>query len=201
MPSIKSIFQLISKANKVLSFGILLALLFLASTMSFAFGCSDNSSSVTQGMGLQVTTATHPNTQVKTETVTQSVPFTTSNENDPSLPQGQTQVKQAGVNGTELITYQVTYSNGVETSREKVSDSVTVQPVNQINSIGTYVPSPVSSSPDPSGGGYINSDGNYVPSPGSNPSGATARCNDGTYSYSQHRQGTCSHHGGVAEWL
>lgn len=33
------------------------------------------------------------------------------------------------------------------------------------------------------------------------PSGATALCRDGTYSYSQHRQGTCSHHGGVAEWL
>lgn len=28
--------------------------------------------------------------------------------------------------------------------------------------------------------------------------GATAKCNDGTYSYSQHHQGTCSHHGGVA---
>jgi hypothetical protein len=33
------------------------------------------------------------------------------------------------------------------------------------------------------------------------PPGATARCRDGTYSYSQHRSGTCSHHGGVAEWL
>jgi Protein of unknown function (DUF3761) len=33
------------------------------------------------------------------------------------------------------------------------------------------------------------------------PPGATARCRDGTYSYSQHHQGTCSHHGGVAEWL
>lgn len=28
--------------------------------------------------------------------------------------------------------------------------------------------------------------------------GATARCNDGTYSYAAHRQGACSHHGGVA---
>jgi len=36
---------------------------------------------------------------------------------------------------------------------------------------------------------------------GSAPPGATARCKDGTYSYSQHRQGTCSHHGGVAVWL
>ncbi|MGZ4358598.1 MAG: DUF3761 domain-containing protein [Gaiellaceae bacterium] len=33
------------------------------------------------------------------------------------------------------------------------------------------------------------------------PPGATARCRDGSYSYSQHRSGTCSHHGGVAEWL
>ncbi|MFL6283566.1 MAG: surface-adhesin E family protein [Pyrinomonadaceae bacterium] len=32
------------------------------------------------------------------------------------------------------------------------------------------------------------------------PAGATALCRDGTYSYSEHRQGTCSHHGGVAEW-
>jgi hypothetical protein len=28
-----------------------------------------------------------------------------------------------------------------------------------------------------------------------------ARCKDGTMSYSQHRSGTCSRHGGVAEWL
>lgn len=51
---------------------------------------------------------------------------------------------------------------------------------------------------------YTNSDGNLVHSPAfsdSVPSGATARCNDGTYSFSQHRQGTCSHHGGVAQWL
>ena len=33
------------------------------------------------------------------------------------------------------------------------------------------------------------------------PPGATALCRDGTYSYSKHRSGTCSHHGGVARWL
>jgi hypothetical protein len=32
-------------------------------------------------------------------------------------------------------------------------------------------------------------------------SGATAECRDGTYSYSAHRRGTCSHHGGVKRWL
>jgi hypothetical protein len=33
------------------------------------------------------------------------------------------------------------------------------------------------------------------------PTGATAKCKDGTYSKSQHHSGTCSKHGGVAEWL
>jgi hypothetical protein len=33
------------------------------------------------------------------------------------------------------------------------------------------------------------------------PTGATAKCKDGTYSHSAHHQGACSHHGGVAEWM
>jgi hypothetical protein len=48
---------------------------------------------------------------------------------------------------------------------------------------------------------YRNVDGNCVQRPTAvavPPFGATAQCADGTYSFSQHRQGTCSHHGGVA---
>jgi hypothetical protein len=51
---------------------------------------------------------------------------------------------------------------------------------------------------------YINSSGNCVHRPEqapAAPAGATARCNDGAYSFSQHRRGTCSGHGGVAQWL
>ncbi len=51
---------------------------------------------------------------------------------------------------------------------------------------------------------YTNVDGNQVHSPvysNSVPAGATAQCRDGTYSFSQHRSGTCSHRGGVASWL
>lgn len=33
------------------------------------------------------------------------------------------------------------------------------------------------------------------------PAGATARCRDGSWSFSLHHRGTCSHHGGVAVWL
>ncbi|MFZ0876382.1 MAG: DUF3761 domain-containing protein [Pseudonocardiaceae bacterium] len=51
---------------------------------------------------------------------------------------------------------------------------------------------------------YRNSDGTCVLRPqqaAAAPAGATARCSDGAYSFSQHRRGTCSGHGGVAQWL
>jgi hypothetical protein len=55
-------------------------------------------------------------------------------------------------------------------------------------------------------GSYINSSGQRVHSPAHSrtsdvPTGATAKCRDGTYSFSQHHSGTCSHHGGVENWL
>jgi hypothetical protein len=50
-------------------------------------------------------------------------------------------------------------------------------------------------------GYYRNSSGRCIRRPGRDPAGATARCRDGTYSYSQHASGTCSHHGGVARWI
>lgn len=55
-----------------------------------------------------------------------------------------------------------------------------------------------------SGKGYINKDGKFIPSPSKSntqPAGATAKCRDNTWSYSQNRRGTCSGHGGVARWL
>jgi hypothetical protein len=55
-------------------------------------------------------------------------------------------------------------------------------------------------------GHYVNNSGAEVHSPahsktGAPPSGATAKCRDGTFSFSQHHRGTCSHHGGVATWF
>jgi hypothetical protein len=65
-------------------------------------------------------------------------------------------------------------------------------------------PVPKTTAPQPAECGadyYRNVDGTCVHRPSSNPAGATALCKDGTYSYSQHRQGTCSGHGGVRTWL
>jgi hypothetical protein len=53
-------------------------------------------------------------------------------------------------------------------------------------------------------GSYVNSRGNCVRRPVQSttaPRGASAQCRDGSWSFSQSRRGTCSHHGGVARWL
>ena len=51
---------------------------------------------------------------------------------------------------------------------------------------------------------YINRDGTPVHRPAGDdngrPQGDAALCRDGTYSFSQHRSGTCSGHGGVQRW-
>jgi outer membrane biosynthesis protein TonB len=50
---------------------------------------------------------------------------------------------------------------------------------------------------------YVNVDGDCVhrPTNSGGSSGATARCNDGSVSYSENHRGTCSGHKGVAQWL
>jgi Protein of unknown function (DUF3761) len=73
-------------------------------------------------------------------------------------------------------------------------------------------PSPATSNTKPkadkvnctSNGTYVNSKGQTVQRPencSGPPKGATAHCRDDSYSFSQSRRGTCSHHGGVAKWL
>ena len=50
---------------------------------------------------------------------------------------------------------------------------------------------------------YTNTYGSTVHSPAYSatvPTSASAQCRDGTYSFSQSRSGTCSHHGGVSSW-
>ena len=92
------------------------------------------------------------------------------------------------------------------------SGSNSSQPASQTANVVQQVVSPAPQAPAPTqaqsnlsnNNYYTNANGNTVHSPAySNtvPAGATAQCRDGTYSFSQHREGTCSYHGGVMEWL
>lgn len=145
----------------------------------------------------------------KTITETQPIPFLSATQNESSLPSGQAKVSVKGVNGVTTLTYMVTYVNGKQTDKVLMKTEVTLPAINQVTLVGTYV-APVASAPSTPvsincpNGTYVNSSGNTVCSPYANPSppaGATAQCSDGIYSFSQHRSGTCSGHGGVAMWL
>lgn len=142
-----------------------------------------------------------PKVTTRIVTETQTIPFLSTTAQDSGLAKGTTKITTPGVNGTRTLTYEVTYKDGRQTSKRLLSSQVTSQPVTQVTTIGTYVaPAPVSCP----NGTYVNSSGNSVCRPYSSssaPAGATAKCVDGSYSFSQHHSGTCSHHGGVASWL
>lgn len=145
-----------------------------------------------------------PKIEKRTLTTTEPVKFSSSTIEDPALESGLTQTRVAGVDGIKTHYFDVTYTDGVETKRDEVKSEVTTAVINEVIAKGTKVtppPAPAASCPN---GTYVNTYGNTVCSPAYSstvPSGATAECVDGTYSYSQSRRGTCSHHGGVANWL
>lgn len=70
------------------------------------------------------------------ETTTETVSYTTTEFNDEKLGEGITEVRQVGVNGTQNNTYEVTYTDGVETSRNLLSTVVTTAPIEEIIAVG-----------------------------------------------------------------
>ncbi len=142
--------------------------------------------------------------QKTTTTETQSLPFDKTSIDDSNTAKGQSNIQTAGVNGVKTLTYDVTTyspSGCQQDTKVLTKEEVTTQPVAEVTAVGSYV-APVQ--PTCPNGTYTNTAGNVVCSPYSAPSapaGASAQCRDGTYSFSQSRRGTCSHHGGVAQWL
>ena len=107
----------------------------------------------------------------------------------------------------QIINGVVTFQNNPSATPPAPAPVVPVQPVTPQKKVPAPAPAPKPTpAPQPTctNGTYVNSAGNTVCSPETTPSapaGATAQCVDGTYSFSQSRSGTCSHHGGVASWL
>ena len=87
----------------------------------------DSSELSVEGDGSSVTTVTEDVTDAHSST----------QEETDSLPQGQTQVKTAGVDGVSRVTYQVTMRDGQEVSREAVSSVVVTQRVDEVVLVGT----------------------------------------------------------------
>lgn len=75
--------------------------------------------------------------EVKEEVKTEEVPFETQYQDTDSLYEGETQVKTQGVAGEKEVTYQVTFVDGKEESREAASEKVTKEPVAEVVLRGT----------------------------------------------------------------
>lgn len=188
--------------NQVKTLSLVIGFLSIALLLT---GCDPSAQSQNISQTPQATQS--PKIEVKTETKEEPISFESKEEQTNKLSKGKTQVKQEGKDGKRVITFEVTYSDGKEVSRKQVKEESVEQPQAKITLVGTYVAPATNTNSSNSNGGscgegyYKNVDGNCIASPSNNPSGATAKCRDGTYSYSQNRRGTCSHHGGVAEWL
>ncbi len=130
-------------------------------------------------------------------------PYKTTYVDDANLPKGQTKIVAKGQTGIKVEHYTITYEDGVETKRELDRTETSREPTSEVIAKGTYVPpQPRTETASCQNGTYVNSAGNTVCRPSKNNTGdATAICADGTYSYSQSRRGTCSHHGGISSWL
>ena len=76
---------------------------------------------------------------VQTIEATEDVPFETEVREDNTKNTGYHEVQTIGQVGKKTVIYQVDMQNGVEMSRNKISEAVTVQPVKQIEIKGTKV--------------------------------------------------------------
>ncbi len=76
--------------------------------------------------------------RVKEETIEieEEIPYESTERENNALASGTKKLVQKGVAGEKTVSYKITYEDGVEVSREKLSEEVTVQPIAQIREIG-----------------------------------------------------------------
>src|SRR5699024_42369 len=79
--------------------------------------------------------AAKPIVEIETEEI--AIPYDKITEEDPNEWSDYSEVTQVGVEGVETVTWEVTYFDGVEVSREEISRETTLEPVREITTVGT----------------------------------------------------------------
>ena len=199
---LKDRFSALTLIKKV---GVALASIFVVGVVATAAsGNNPQKDPVIDIKGASTSQQQNQQSNIETKTITEliDIPFEKATVQDSTRSAGTSTITQIGVNGKKSQIWEVVYKDGIVNTRILVSETVTLAPIAEVTAIGTKVSTAAPlNCPN---GTYINSAGNTVCSPYSSPSvpeGATAQCRDGSYSFSQSRSGTCSHHGGVATWL
>lgn len=78
-------------------------------------------------------------TEKKTVTVKETIKYTTKEEKDPTLKQGERKIKQRGTDGEKEVIYEKIYKDGVFISKKKIGENITKKPVDEIILVGTKV--------------------------------------------------------------
>jgi hypothetical protein len=78
-----------------------------------------------------------PTIETRTVTETQPIPFATKTVKDSSLAKGTSKVRTRGVAGVKTVIYQVTFTDGAQTTKALLRQQVTKAPVTQVVAIGT----------------------------------------------------------------
>ncbi len=86
---------------------------------------------------LSTTTKARPAVEKRIITKTRAIPFTTRRVSDPTLAKGTIKVRTHGVAGRKVLTYEVTFTNGVQTGKRLVRKAVTKAPVTRVIAVGT----------------------------------------------------------------
>lgn len=127
--------------------------------------------------------------EVKEEKKTEEVDYETQYRDTDSLYEGETQVKTPGVKGEREVTYQVTYVDGKEESREEVSSQVTKEPEDEVVLRGTDFREEKPAEESGSAGNTSGSTGSTGSGAGV---GTFVDMNGNTVSYSSMLTGTCT---------
>jgi hypothetical protein len=185
---------------------ILLVLLGIVLVPVILTGCSNaNGADVgmepTETVVSTVMTQTASGVEVKIVKTTAPIPYESEYNEDESIDLGDYKVTQEGEDGTKEVTYRVTYTNGIETARELVSEVVTKEPVTHIESVGMHVTHHEDPMATTSTSTTTTSTTDSSGTAGSAcPSGAVAICADGTVSMGSTNPSipVCAGRGGVA---
>src|SRR5699024_1472012 len=86
---------------------------------------------------VMVTTMKAPEPIVEIETEEIAIPYDKITEEDPNEWSDYSEITQEGVEGVETVTWEVTYLDGVEVSREEISRETTLEPVTEITTVVT----------------------------------------------------------------
>ncbi len=80
-----------------------------------------------------------PSPKVETTTVskTQAIPYGHRTVYDSSLAEGSRKVRVKGVPGIKTLTYEITLTDGVQTGKRLVKETITRKPVAEVVAIGT----------------------------------------------------------------